>query len=261
MTGRGIGKGMLQHLRSNLAAYAALFIALGGVSYAAVKIPAKSVGTKQIKNAAVTEPKLDPAFFKKLSEPGPAGAQGAQGAAGDAGTPGAPGGPGPNGNQGSPGTTGPANLSARLFVAQQPGSSGSLMGSNGTPVNGLAAAGTAFSKAFNVSAVSGLTVDGDFGLDLTCPAGSPVACQISGAGAYLDGNGIPQTAPASASFPVTINAGSTGHIGVNISGGARSNISVGAHTFALGFTQSAGTAVTGVGASVFHVRAILAPQA
>jgi hypothetical protein len=45
---------------SNIVAVMALFIALGGASYAAVKLPAKSVGTVQLKNGAVTMKKLDP---------------------------------------------------------------------------------------------------------------------------------------------------------------------------------------------------------
>lgn len=43
---------------SNVVACLALFIALGGVSYAAVKLPKNSVSTKQIKKNAVTESKI-----------------------------------------------------------------------------------------------------------------------------------------------------------------------------------------------------------
>jgi len=43
---------------SNVIASLALFIALGGVSYAAIKIPANSVGTKQLKKGAVTGAKV-----------------------------------------------------------------------------------------------------------------------------------------------------------------------------------------------------------
>lgn len=43
---------------SNVVACLALFIALGGVSYAAVKLPKNSVGTKQIKKNAVTGAKI-----------------------------------------------------------------------------------------------------------------------------------------------------------------------------------------------------------
>lgn len=55
MTNRAV-----QHIRSNVVAYVALFVALGGTSYAALKLPANSVGTRQIKNHAITPIKLDP---------------------------------------------------------------------------------------------------------------------------------------------------------------------------------------------------------
>jgi hypothetical protein len=41
-----------------MVACVALFVALGGTSYAAIKLPANSVGTKQIKNSAVTGAKV-----------------------------------------------------------------------------------------------------------------------------------------------------------------------------------------------------------
>ena len=49
----------LNHLRSNAIAYVALFVALGGTSYAAIGLPAGSVGTRQLKNDSVTPAKLD----------------------------------------------------------------------------------------------------------------------------------------------------------------------------------------------------------
>jgi hypothetical protein len=51
---------VVQHIRSNVVAYVALFVALGGTSYAALKLPANSVGTRQIKNHSITPIKLDP---------------------------------------------------------------------------------------------------------------------------------------------------------------------------------------------------------
>jgi hypothetical protein len=51
---------ILSHARNNLVAYIALFIALGGSSYAAISLPAGSVGTRQLKNRSVTAAKLDP---------------------------------------------------------------------------------------------------------------------------------------------------------------------------------------------------------
>ena len=54
---------MLTRIRGHLTyadvmATAAVFIALGGVSYAAVKLPKGSVGTAQLKQNAVTGPKI-----------------------------------------------------------------------------------------------------------------------------------------------------------------------------------------------------------
>jgi hypothetical protein len=46
------------HLRANVIAYLALFVALGGTSYAAISIPRSSVGTAQLRNGAVTGNKL-----------------------------------------------------------------------------------------------------------------------------------------------------------------------------------------------------------
>jgi hypothetical protein len=48
----------LAHIRNNIVAYVALFIALGGTSYAAMSLPAGSVGKRQLRNGAVTASKL-----------------------------------------------------------------------------------------------------------------------------------------------------------------------------------------------------------
>lgn len=50
---------IVAHIKHNLVGYIALFVALGGTSYAAVSLPAGSVGTRQIRNGAVTPVKLD----------------------------------------------------------------------------------------------------------------------------------------------------------------------------------------------------------
>ena len=46
-------RGILTHLRGNAVAYIALFVALGGTSYAAINLPAGSVGTRQLQNQAI----------------------------------------------------------------------------------------------------------------------------------------------------------------------------------------------------------------
>lgn len=49
---------LLHHLKSNAVGYIALFVALGGTSYAAISLPQGSVGTRQLRNGAVTSRKL-----------------------------------------------------------------------------------------------------------------------------------------------------------------------------------------------------------
>lgn len=49
---------LLSHARSNSIGYLALFVALGGTSYAAFGVPAGSVGTRQLRSGAVTTQKL-----------------------------------------------------------------------------------------------------------------------------------------------------------------------------------------------------------
>jgi hypothetical protein len=51
---------IIDFLKHNAIAIAALFIALGGTSYAAIAIPTNSVGTRQLRNGAVTPTKLAP---------------------------------------------------------------------------------------------------------------------------------------------------------------------------------------------------------
>lgn len=68
-----------------------LFLAIGGVGYAATQLPKNSVGTKQLKNGAVTGKKIAPAALKSLSTAGPPGATGPTGPQGPQGAPGSPG--------------------------------------------------------------------------------------------------------------------------------------------------------------------------
>ncbi len=88
----------LRHVRRNLVAYVALFFALAGTSFGAATlvVPAKSVGTKQLKNGAVTKKKINRKTITALrGRAGPIGPPGAQGAKGDKGDKGDQGVPGP----------------------------------------------------------------------------------------------------------------------------------------------------------------------
>jgi hypothetical protein len=50
---------ILDHVRNNLIAYLALFVALGGTRYAAATLPSGSVGTPQLRNGAIIASKLN----------------------------------------------------------------------------------------------------------------------------------------------------------------------------------------------------------
>jgi hypothetical protein len=117
-----LGKIRARLTYANVMATVAVFVALGGSSYAAVSLQRGSVGARELKNGAVTGAKvrrgtLTVAHFKpselaKLRVPGPPGsqgtpgAQGGQGAAGPRGDAGASGPQGPQGPQGAQGAPG-----------------------------------------------------------------------------------------------------------------------------------------------------------
>lgn len=110
-------KGRLTY--ANVTSSIALFIALGGVSYAATALPSNSVGTLQIKEKAVTGAKLaDGAVVAGKIGPGAVGVsnlgpgaqlalKGATGPAGTKGDKGVPGTPGAKGETGAAGARGP----------------------------------------------------------------------------------------------------------------------------------------------------------
>ena len=96
---------------ANVVASLALVAAMGGTSYAAVTLPAGSVGKKQLKRNAVISSKVKPGSLR-LSDfrgsdrarlRGPAGLRGAAGVAGAAGPAGRAGPTGPAGPQGAVG--------------------------------------------------------------------------------------------------------------------------------------------------------------
>jgi len=102
---------------ANLLSTTALFIALGGASYAATTLPRDSVGASQLKPDAVTPTKVAPStvrLFTGREGPrgtrGPLGAKGPLGIQGPAGAQGPQGSQGPLGLQGATGSSGVTNL-------------------------------------------------------------------------------------------------------------------------------------------------------
>ena len=88
--GRSLAK-LGTYVRRHHVALIALFVALGGTSYAAVKLPRNSVGTKQLKKNAVVSSKVKDGsllvrdFSAGQLPAGPQGAAGSQGAVGPQG--------------------------------------------------------------------------------------------------------------------------------------------------------------------------------
>jgi hypothetical protein len=108
---------MLARVRShatyaNVVSTMALFLALGGVSYAVVDLPARSVGRKELKRNSVVSRTVANRSLRRVDfAPNqlPAGAQGPKGDSGPQGPRGPQGEQGPQGVQGPPGpATGPA---------------------------------------------------------------------------------------------------------------------------------------------------------
>jgi hypothetical protein len=79
---------------ANVISTLCLFLLLGGSAYAAAELSKNSVGTRQIKDGAITQKKLSKALLASLPSPG---VPGATGPAGPAGAPGKDGQPGPAG--------------------------------------------------------------------------------------------------------------------------------------------------------------------
>src|SRR4051795_11012763 len=89
---------------ANVMSTIAVFVALGGASYAVVALPDNSVGTKQVKDRSLGVSDLSRKAVRSLR--GKAGPRGATGPAGAAGTNGTNGAAGTNGTNGADGIKG-----------------------------------------------------------------------------------------------------------------------------------------------------------
>ena len=111
----------------------ALFVALGGTSYAATSLPANSVGTKQLKSGAVTRSKISSGTLASLK--GKRGPQGLQGIQGIQGVQGVKGDKGVKGDTGAPGLNGTARAWAVVDNA------GNISNSHNVPSAAIESAG------------------------------------------------------------------------------------------------------------------------
>ncbi len=141
----GLARKLRRPSYAEVVATLALFIALGGASYAAIQIPKNSVGTKQLKKNAVTSKKVKnrsllAVDFRRGQLPrgatGPAGLPGTDGAVGSAGPVGATGAPGPTGAAGVTGPIGPAGVTGPIGPAGATRAAGADGSDGATGANG-----------------------------------------------------------------------------------------------------------------------------
>ena len=132
---------MLTYVRRHHAGLLALFVALSGTAYAAIELPARSVGTRELKPNAVTASRLSQGLRSTLNTlsakpgvPGPPGAPGAQGAPGATGPRGATGDRGATGERGAQGDAGSAGTNG-------------TNGTNGTDGTDAVTSGHSFSQS------------------------------------------------------------------------------------------------------------------
>jgi hypothetical protein len=125
--------------RATIIASVAVVVALSGTGYAVTALPKGSVGTKQLKDNAVTSSKVKPGSLEgsdfgagqlpsgPTGAPGPSGAPGLTGPSGAPGLTGPSGSPGPSGQPGQPGqpgSAGPSGLPGSPGPSGSPGSPG-----------------------------------------------------------------------------------------------------------------------------------------
>jgi hypothetical protein len=170
----------------------ALFVALGGTTYAATTLPKNSVGTRQLRHGAVTGAKLHKSAVTAVKvkahsllasdfeagqlpagPQGPRGVQGATGAQGPAGPTGPTGATGPQGSTGSQGPTGQG-----FAFTTATGNPGPTLSATGTYLIAVEATITATGSSAQIG-----------------------ICQVIGTGLYFSGTfAIPGSAATTFSF-------------------------------------------------------------
>jgi len=207
---------ILRHLRANAVAYVALFVALGGSSYAAVRLAPASVTPRALAKRAVTHPKLatnavtagnvrdrtlTSADFK-VGEVlkglrGDAGAPGGKGGRGLAGLDGLKGDAGPQGAQGAPGRDGSASIGASARL-----SGGEVTAPRGASTNVPVTGGAWTQSAGELDLVTGnMTVR----IPATCTGsfGNALVVSIDGK-AHTFGLAPPQPASSTVTVPLVV---------------------------------------------------------
>jgi hypothetical protein len=204
---------LARHLRGNAVAYLAIFVGLGGTSYAAVTIPKNSVGNKQLKKDAVDTKKVKNGTLLKDDFKGtlPAGPQGPGGGVGEKG---APGGQGAKGDQGDKGVGGDQGFPGSNLTPSQGANSAptpaTTLGATDTPLITAPAVVTTAANTRLLAAAGGTAGGDDTVVDCVlnrstnggakAAMGQRVATQIATLG-FFPGYLAPIAAQGSADVP------------------------------------------------------------
>ena len=176
---------------ANVIATLALFLALGGGAYAAFKLPANSVGSRQLKSKAVTPSKVAANTIRLF--------RGQTGAIGIRGLQGPDGGKGPQGDRGVQGPAGPtAGAWAHSGGGNVPGSTSyaPILDLVSRPNTGF---GEAHSGAITVTYNARLLATATYSIESSESSTKPIRCELvlnpdASAQAFFD-TGMPLSVP------------------------------------------------------------------
>jgi YD repeat-containing protein len=198
--------------RQNAVGFMALFVALGGASYAVATAPPGSVGTKALKRNAVTLAKISPAARRALKgqpgTPGQTGAAGTPGAIGatglrgEAGPKGDAGATGDGGAPGTPGTPGTPAAYARTIRDTTAGGTTAFDGTNNANFVKLFDIGAPFTKLHADTAIKLTYNQHGSVVGATDPAVCSWGLRIDDAFAGMDGSEATTKATAAVPLPI-----------------------------------------------------------
>jgi hypothetical protein len=180
----------LLHLKSNLVAYLALFVALGGSSYAAVRLTPGSVRTRALAERAVTHSKLAANSITSANVAN-------RSLTGADFKPGALGGPGRTGD------TGPAGRAGGAYIGERALSSGAVHAPHGASTNVPLTGGTWTQDAGELDLIAG-------SVSVTTPAtctgsfGNALVVNVDGTPTTF---GVPPQTPPSTAVTVPLLVG------------------------------------------------------
>jgi hypothetical protein len=190
----------------NVMSTLAVFIALGGSSYAAIKLPKNAVNTANIAPGAVTGAKVKNGSLRRVDfglgqlpkgDAGPQGPRGADGAQGVPGTPGSPGTPGTPGSNGSPDT--PAQVLTKIKDVD-----GASSGLDADTVDGADASG--FQKLVSGTCPAAAFINA-VSPDGSVQCGRYIAGFVNADGTVFAGNGFTSQRTSAGHYTVTVPAG------------------------------------------------------